>query len=76
MAGALIVVKAAFDADAGVWFVEDSGDLHGLNLEAPSLEALVAKLPDAVADLLQGSGIDEAPIEIIAHARTRVRLAA
>ncbi|HEY1361385.1 MAG TPA: DUF1902 domain-containing protein [Xanthobacteraceae bacterium] len=52
MAGALIVVKAAFDADAGVWFVEDSGDLHGLNLEAPSLEALVAKLPDAVADLL------------------------
>jgi hypothetical protein len=79
MPGKLIVVKAAFDPEARVWFVEDSGDLHGLNVEAPSLETLVEKLPAAVADLLELADLDgdrEAPIEVIAHARTRVRLGA
>ena len=31
----LIVVKAAFDDEANVWFVESS-DVAGLNLEAPT----------------------------------------
>ena len=80
MIGSLIVVKAAYDAEARVWFVEDS-DLHGLNAEAATLEALVDKLPNVVADLLEANGFDaagarEVPIELIAHARTRVRLGA
>ena len=71
----LVVVKAAFDAEAGVWYVESS-DLPGLNLEAASLEELRDKAPAAVLDLLDASdepdGFD-VPIEIIAHASTRTR---
>ena len=36
----LILVKAAYDADTAVWFVESS-DLEGVNAEAPSLEELL-----------------------------------
>jgi len=73
----VIVVKAAFDAEAGVWIIESS-DVHGLRIEAPTLERLVERIPGAIQDLL-GSGDDEAglrdtPIEVIAHASTRVRL--
>ena len=59
MIGSLIVVKAAYDSDARVWFVEDS-DLHGVNAEASTLEALVEKLPAVVADLLEANGYDPA----------------
>lgn len=80
MIGSLLVVKAAYDPEARVWFVEDS-DLHGLNSEAATLEELVEKLPAVVADLLEANGFDatdteEVPIELIAHARTRVRFRA
>ncbi len=77
----LIVVKAAYDDEAGVWFTESS-DLPGLRIEAASVEALVEKLPGAVLDLLEDSDGDggsdgvEVPIELIAHASTRVRFAA
>jgi predicted RNase H-like HicB family nuclease len=74
--GSLIVVKAAWDPDAGVWWVEHS-DLPGLNLEAESLEALRDKLPGAIEDLLEAAGHTgerEVQIEIIAHAHTRDRL--
>jgi predicted RNase H-like HicB family nuclease len=73
----LIVVKAAYDADAGVWFVEHS-DLFGVNAEAPTLEALVAKLPAVIGDLLEeaGSAEGEVPIEVVAHARALARVAA
>ena len=69
----MIVVKAAFDPEAGVWFVESS-DLDGLNLEAASLEQLRDKLPGAVLDLLEAggkAGPHDLPIELIAHASTR-----
>ena len=70
----LIVVKAACDAEAAVWFVESS-DLEGVNAEASSLEALLPKLPGVVLDLLEQEGLDEIelPIEVVAHASTRVR---
>jgi len=72
----LIVVKAAWDPDAGVWWVEHS-DLPGLNLEAETLEALRDNLPGAIEDLLEAAGHTgerEVQIEIIAHAHTRARL--
>ena len=79
MAGRLIVVKAAYDAEAGVWYVEDS-DLPGVNAWAPTVQELSEKLPAVVLDLLEQEGeegdLDDVPIEIIAHMSTRVRRAA
>ena len=74
MARGLILVKAAYDADAAVWFVESS-DLEGVNAEAPSLEELLQKLPGVILDLLEEEGCDDAevPVELVAHASTRVR---
>jgi Domain of unknown function (DUF1902) len=70
----LILVKAAYDVDAAVWFVESS-DLEGVNAEAPSLEGLLHKLPAVILDLLEEEGFDgaEVPVEVVAHASTRVR---
>ncbi len=80
MGGNVIVVKAARDQEAGVWFVESS-DVPGLNLEADSLDALADQLPGAILDLLEaggglGDGDYDVPVELIAHASTRVRLSA
>lgn len=76
MVDTVIVVKAVRDADAGVWLVEYS-DVPGLRLEGETLEALADKLPGAILDLLEcdgklGDGVD-VPVELIAHASTRVR---
>ena len=75
MSNGLIVVKAAYDAEAGVWFVETS-DVPGLNVEAASVEELVRKLPPAIHDLLESDGAEvrtgEIAIEVIAHASTRL----
>jgi predicted RNase H-like HicB family nuclease len=74
MARGLILVKAAYDADAAVWFVESS-DLEGVNAEASSLEELLQKLPGVILDLLDEEEFDDAevPVEVVAHASTRVR---
>jgi hypothetical protein len=72
----VIVVKAAYDSDAAVWYTESS-DIHGLRIEASTLDALVKRLPGAVQDLLECEGLSEGldiPIEVIAHASTRVRI--
>jgi hypothetical protein len=70
-----IVVKAAHDPEAGVWFVEQS-DLFGLNAEARTLEDLVDKLPAVIADLLEPdeAGDTEVPVEIVVQVSTRVQL--
>jgi predicted RNase H-like HicB family nuclease len=77
---AVIVVKAARDAETGVWFIESS-DVPGLHLESETLEGLADQLPGAILDLLEASGevkpgAHDLPVELIAHASTRVRLAA
>lgn len=75
----VIVVKAAFDKDAGVWFVETS-DVPGLNVETETFDQLVEQIPLAVVDLLEEGGTFDAgrevPIELIAHASTRARVIA
>ncbi len=72
----VIVVKAVRDADAGVWLVESS-DVPGLRLEGETLEELAEKLPGAILDLLEAGGeLDDGvdvPVELIAHASTRIR---
>ena len=53
--GRSITVKAAWDAEAEVWYIEHS-DLPGLHIEAETPIALYEKLPGAIEDLLEGSG--------------------
>ena len=71
----LIVVRAAYDPDAKVWWVEDSDTVSGLNIEAPTIDELRDKLPAAVIDLLETRtpGADIA-IEVIGHMHTRVKI--
>jgi len=73
----VIVAKAAFDAEAGVWIIESS-DIRGLRIEAPTLEALVVRIPVAIQDLmgtdLTDASLMDTPVEVIPHAGTRVRL--
>jgi Domain of unknown function (DUF1902) len=74
--GNLIVVKATWDPEAKV-LVAESDDVPGLVTEAESIEALRAKLPGIIQDLLDtgdGNQEIEVPIEIVAHASMRVRL--
>jgi predicted RNase H-like HicB family nuclease len=64
-----IVVTADWDPEAAMW-VATSRDLRGLVTEAESVEALRAKLPGMVLDLLEEAGISDTPatIEVIARA--------
>ena len=66
-----ITVKAALDPDANVWYVAESS-LPGLNIEAESFDALIAKLPGAIEDLIEagdgGHSNIRQPVELIASA--------
>ncbi len=64
-----IIVHADWDPDAGVW-VATTRDLQGLVTEAETIEALRAKLPGMIHDLLEEYGISDLPasIEIVARA--------
>jgi predicted RNase H-like HicB family nuclease len=68
-----IVVHADWDPEASVW-VATSQDLRGLVTEAESVEALRAKLPGMILDLLEEYGIAELPpsIEIVARSSDRL----
>jgi Domain of unknown function (DUF1902) len=74
----LVVVTAAYDDEARVWYVEES-NIPGLRTEAPSIEDLRVKLPGLVEDLIEANGLDfhgDVPIEVIAHTRTMATVAA
>jgi predicted RNase H-like HicB family nuclease len=51
-----IVVHADWDPEAEVW-VATTQDLRGLVTEAESIEALRAKLPGMILDLLEENGV-------------------
>jgi predicted RNase H-like HicB family nuclease len=71
-----IVVHADWDADASVW-VATTQDLRGLVTEADTIEALRAKLPGMIVDLLEEYGVTDFPpsIEIVARASDRLATA-
>jgi hypothetical protein len=76
---ALLVVRAALDAEAGVWYVTGS-DVPGLATEAQSFDELCQKILVMVPELLDANGWEgdpeggtEIPIEIIASRSSRVR---
>ena len=64
-----IIVHADWDPEASVW-VATTQDLRGLVTEAELIEALRAKLPGMILDLLEESGVSDLPasIEVIARA--------
>jgi predicted RNase H-like HicB family nuclease len=68
-----IIVTADWDPEARMW-VATSRDLRGLVTEAESVEALRAKLPGMILDLLEEAGVSDPPasIEIIARASDRL----
>ena len=68
-----IVIHADWDPDAAVW-VATTHDLRGLVTEAELIEALRAKLPGMIIDLLEENGISDLPasIEIIARVSDRL----
>jgi predicted RNase H-like HicB family nuclease len=68
-----IVVHADWDPEAAVW-VATTPDLKGLVTEADSIEALRAKLPGMILDLLEEYGVTDMPasIEIIARSSDRL----
>ena len=67
----VVVVKAAHDDDAGVWYVEHS-DIAGLHVEGETFEAFCRAVSDGVSDLFEGeAGVGEIHVEIIAHASVR-----
>ncbi len=68
-----IVIHADWDYEASVW-VATTPDLRGLVTEAASVEALRAKLPGMILDLLEEQGVADLPasIEIVARASDRL----
>lgn len=75
--GRTIRIEAKWDSEAGVW-VAESNDLP-LVTEAPTVEAMMAKLPGIIQDLLQDEddGQDiEIPFELISHSCNSVRVRA
>lgn len=70
-----IIVHADWDPEAAVW-VATTQDLRGLVTEADSIEALRAKLPGMILDLLDESGSADLPASIEIVARSSDRLTA
>lgn len=68
-----IIVHADWDPEASVW-VATTQDLQGLVTEAPTVEALRAKLPGMILDLIEEGGGTELPasVELIARASDRI----
>ena len=68
-----IVIHADWDSEAAVW-VATTSDLRGLVTEAETIEALRAKLPGMILDLLEEYGESDLPasIEIIARVSDRL----
>jgi predicted RNase H-like HicB family nuclease len=68
-----IVIHADWDPDAAVW-VATTNDLRGLVTRADTMEALRAKLPGMILDLLEEYGVSDLPasIEIVARAGDRL----
>jgi hypothetical protein len=65
-----IIVRATWDDEAEV-LVETSKDIEGLAIEAPTIEALEAKVVAALSDPIELNGIDsdlkQIPVHIMAE---------
>lgn len=70
-------VRAAWDDEAGVWYIEES-DIPGLATESETLDGLRKRVRDIIPDLLEGQNDlpEEIEIDLIAHLHERVPTAA
>lgn len=62
-------IRIEWDAEADVWYVVDS-NVPGLATEAPTIEAMLARLEVMVPELLEESGIctaEEIPFSLLAQ---------
>lgn len=70
-----IIVRADWDAEAGVW-VASTSDIDGLAVEGETLELLSEKVYHAIADLIELNGFEasgaEVPVHIMADKLVRV----
>lgn len=70
-----INVRAEWDDDAQVWFAS-SDDVHGLAVEAETLELLKPKVYGALQDLIELNGLtfdeDEIPVHFMAEQMLRM----
>jgi predicted RNase H-like HicB family nuclease len=69
-----ICVTAAWDPEAQVWYIASS-DLPGLHLEGATMEELLAQLPGAIEDLLEGQP-GEVSFDLIGKVGGHVKVAA
>jgi len=70
----MVVVRAKYDDNAKVWYVEHS-DLFGVHAEGTTFDDLCGKLPNVVRERVEansGSLTGDILIEIIAHTSARV----
>lgn len=72
----IIVVRADWDDEAGVW-IASSSDIDGLAVEAPTVDLLYDKVSGALLDLLElnGDGFDrehDIPFHMVAAKTGRV----
>ena len=74
-----IIVRATWDATAGVW-VATTDDICGLAVESEDFEHLKEKVRAALADLIELNGFDselpEVPVHLMADQCFRVRVPA
>lgn len=72
-----IIVRAVWDDEAGV-YVATTNDVHGLAVEAPTLEELRTKVLGVIPELLELNGIDsdlpELPVHIMSEQVNMVRV--
>jgi predicted RNase H-like HicB family nuclease len=71
----IVIVRAAWDDEAKVWYVEDS-DVPGLATEADTIDELRQKILVRIDDLLEDAPDrpDELAVELIAIAHDRLVL--
>jgi predicted RNase H-like HicB family nuclease len=73
-----VEIEAAFDDETQVWYVLSS-DLFGVHAQAETFDALVAKLPPVIEDMVEANNVVAAPqldLRVVARSNTRMNLAA
>lgn len=70
----VIIIKAVWDDEAKVW-VATSENLPGLVTEADTIEQLYDKLAAMISDLIDGEGMTDIPIHLMAEQSRKLRIA-
>ena len=69
------LIEASWDAEAQVWFVENS-DVEGLNAEADTADELFNLMKMLIPDLLELKANDEIEFELVMRRSERLKITA